>query len=274
MISQLAAETSSLNAFCETEKEDAREIQRSLVNTGSLCGPSFEIACRYSPLAEVGGDFFDFFNLPNGSVGIYAGDIVGKGLAAAMYAALVMGTFRGIHKSDTEAGAVLTLLNKRLRVRPIAGRYCASLYCLFDPNTFELTFSNAGLPYPLLIGETGCAPLGDGGLPSGLFDGASYDQYKVRLFPGDAVLFATDGLHELENHQKEIFTYGRLPEIWQECRGRSAEESLEYLFEGVRTFLDGAQQQDDIAAVVLKVPEGSRAHSRDRLGTPGHLFSP
>lgn len=255
MISQLTLETSSCSALCEAEREDARQIQRSLVLTGALRGPSFEIACRFSPLAEVGGDFFDFFNLPDGSVGIYAGDVVGKGLAAAMYAALVMGTLRGIHKSGAETAAVLALLNKRLRVRPIAGRYCATLYALFNPVTRELSVSNAGLPYPLLVSEAGCTPVGGGGLPSGLFDGASYDQYKIRLSPGDAVLFATDGLHELESNGREVFTYGRLPEIWQECRRKSAEESLEELFEEVRRFLDGAPQQDDLAAVVLKVTE-------------------
>lgn len=255
MISSLEVETPPYSPFSEAEIEDARQIQRSLVITGALRGPSFEIACRYSPLAQVGGDFFDFFNLPDGTVGIYAGDVVGKGLAAAMYAALVMGTLRGIHKSRAETAAVLTLLNKRLRVRPIAGRYCATLYSVFDPATCELSFSNAGLPYPLLVSEAGCTPLGGGGLPSGLFDGSSYDQHKIRLSPGDAVLFATDGLHELESNGREAFSYGRLPEIWQECRGKSAEESLEELFEGVRRFLDGTPQQDDLAAVVLKATE-------------------
>ncbi|MGH9775583.1 MAG: PP2C family protein-serine/threonine phosphatase [Candidatus Acidiferrales bacterium] len=253
MISQLTVDTLPWSAFCDTEREDARQIQRSLVSTGPLSGPSFEIACRYSPLAEVGGDFFDFFNLPNGSVGIYAGDVVGKGLAAAMYAALVMGTLRGIHKSGEQTADVLALLNRRLRVRPIAGRYCATLYSLFDPATRELSFSMAGLPFPLLVTETGCTPLGDGGFPSGLLDDSLYDQHKVRLSPGDAVLFATDGIYELENHRGKIFNDGPLFDLWQEGRKKSAEESLEHLFEGVRLFLDGAPQQDDIAAVVLKV---------------------
>jgi serine phosphatase RsbU (regulator of sigma subunit) len=255
MISQLEVETLSCSRLAQAEIEDARQIQRSLVNLWPLRGPSFEIACRYSPLAEVGGDFFDFFNLADGKVGIYAGDVVGKGIAAAMYAALVMGALRGIHKSGQETAAVLNLLNKRLRVRPLERRYCATLYALFNPATRELGFSNAGLPYPLLVSETGCRSLGSGGLPSGLLDGASYDQCMVRLSPGDAVLFATDGLYELESNRRETFTFERLPEIWQECRRRSAEEALEHLFEGVRTFLEGVPQQDDIAAVVLKVTE-------------------
>jgi phosphoserine phosphatase RsbU/P len=253
MISQLEVETPPSNGFAQAEIEDARQIQRSLVHPGSLCGPSFEIASRYSPLTEVGGDFFDFFNLPDGRVGMYIGDVVGKGIAAAMYAALVMGALRGIHKTGKEAAAVLNLLNKRLRVRPIERRYCATFYALYDPITRELSFANAGLPYPLLAEESGCAPLGSGGLPSGLFDGSCYDQYSVRLSAGDAVLFATDGLHELESNEREVFSYTHLPEIWRECREKTAEEALEHLFKGVGKFLDGVPQQDDIAAVVLKV---------------------
>jgi sigma-B regulation protein RsbU (phosphoserine phosphatase) len=253
MISQLEVETPSCSSLAQAEIEDARLIQRSLVHPGSLCGPSFEIASRYSPLTEVGGDFFDFFDLPDGRVGIYIGDVVGKGIAAAMYAALVMGALRGIHKTGKDAATVLNVLNKRLRVRPIERRYCATFYALYDPITRELSFSNAGLPYPLLAEESGCAPLGSGGLPSGLLDGSSYDQYSVRLSAGDTVLFATDGLHELESNQREVFNHRRLPEVWQECRRRSAEEALEHLFKGVTAFLDGVPQQDDIAAVVLKV---------------------
>ena len=79
----------------ETEKDEARRIQASLLPTGSLRGPSFEIACRFSPFSDVSGDFADYFDLPNGLVGIYVGDVVGKGLPAAMYGAMVMGTLRG-----------------------------------------------------------------------------------------------------------------------------------------------------------------------------------
>ena len=84
-------------------------------------------------------------------MGLYIGDVVGKGLIAALYAALVMGTIRGINKTGEDTAAVLGLLNKRLRVRPVPGRYSSMLYALFDPRSGELTFSNAGVPMPLLV---------------------------------------------------------------------------------------------------------------------------
>ncbi len=121
MGTQAVLETASRVSSYEADKEAAREIQYSLVPSGNLISAGVEVAFRFSPFAEVGGDFTDFFQLPNGLVGLYLGDVVGKGLAAAMYAALVMGTIRGINKTGEDTAAVLTLLNKRLLVRPIIG---------------------------------------------------------------------------------------------------------------------------------------------------------
>ncbi|MGA8224565.1 MAG: PP2C family protein-serine/threonine phosphatase [Candidatus Acidiferrales bacterium] len=249
-----ADEAPCCDHVCGADKEEAREIQQSLIPTGGLKGESFEIAHRFTPLAEVGGDFADFFQLPNGRVGLYVGDVVGKGLSAAMYAALVMGMLRGINKTGADPAYVLELLNKRLLVRPVPGRYCATLYAVFDPAKSKLTFSNAGLPYPLLVSSGGITRLGDGGLPSGLFPGTTYEQHVVQLSPGDIVLFATDGLHELRNHWDEDFGWSELSELWKGCAQKSADESLEFLVNGARSFSIHTEQTDDITAVALKVP--------------------
>ena len=254
MGTQAALETVPRVSSYEADKEAAREIQYSLVPTGNLISAGVEVAFRFSPFAEVGGDFTDFFQLPNGLVGLYLGDVVGKGLAAAMYAALVMGTLRGINKTGEDTAAVLALLNKRLLVRPITGRYCATLYALFDPITRQLTFSNAGLPHPVLVSNGRYSRLGEGGLPSAVFSGTSYDKYTVRLAPGDSVLFATDGLHELRNQRDEDFSWDRLGELWCECARKSADESLDHLFEGAKSFSNGSGPHDDITAVALRVP--------------------
>jgi sigma-B regulation protein RsbU (phosphoserine phosphatase) len=236
------------------EREEARQIQQSLLPAGALESPALEVAYRFSPFAGVGGDFADFFNLPGGQVGIYVGDVVGKGLPAALYAALVMGLMRGLHKSGASTADSLALLNKRMLVRPVAGRFAATLYALYDPASRKLSFSNAGMPQPTLASEAGCRPLGEGGLPSGIFPGATYDIHDVQLFPGDAVLFATDGLHELRDRFNRDFSWERLQDTWLQCRCKGAEESLDLLFAEARQFSeDGSEQQDDITAVVLKI---------------------
>jgi phosphoserine phosphatase RsbU/P len=238
----------------EVEGLEAREIQQSLLPGGTLRGHSFEIAYRFAPFAGVGGDFADFFELPDGHAGLYVGDVVGKGLPAALYAALVMGMLRGLHKTGADTADSLAILNKRMLVRPVAVRYAATLFALFDPVSLRLTFSNAGLPYPVIVCESGCRKIGEGGLPSGIFPGATYESHTFELAPGDAVLFATDGLHELRDRHEQDFSWAKLQQIWQACRGMSADESLGMLFEEAAEFCaGGSQQTDDITAVVLKV---------------------
>jgi len=237
------------------ERDEAREIQQSLLPAAMLEGPACEVACRFSPYFEVGGDFADFFHLPDGRIGIYLGDVVGKGLPAAMYGALVMGMLRGIHKTGLDTGTALTILNQRLMVRPVTGRYSATLYAVFEADSLKLTFSNAGLPHPLHVSSSGCSKLGRGGLPSGLLPDSSYETYSVHLSPGDAVLFATDGLHELRDHQGADFSWEQLSEIWRQCACKSAGDSLDLLFEEAMRFSRNGRQDDDVTAVVLKVPE-------------------
>jgi len=251
------AEGASSPPIAEVDRDEAREIQQSLLPAGPLKGPAFEVAYRFFPFAGVGGDFADFFTLPNGLLGLYLGDVVGKGLPAALYAALVMGMLRGIHKTGQDTATSLALLNKRMLVRPVGGRYCATLYALFDPGSGLLTFSNAGLPHPVLVSKSGYSTLGAGGVPSGLFPDTAYDCYRVQLSPGDAVLFATDGLHEIRDDRNNDFSWRKLEQTWAQCRCKSAEESLDFLFEEAVQFTAGSKvPHDDITAVVLKVSPG------------------
>jgi hypothetical protein len=80
---------------CNQHIREAKHIQSSLLPTKGLCHEVIEIVFRFKPFSDVGGDFVDFFSLSNGFIGMYLGDVVGKGLASAMFAALVMGTLRG-----------------------------------------------------------------------------------------------------------------------------------------------------------------------------------
>ena len=238
---------------CDEHMREAKLIQGSLLPARKLCHESVEIAFRFMPFSAVGGDFADFFRLPNDVVGIYLGDVVGKGLSAAMYSALVMGILRGIHKTGTDTARVLALLNERLVQRPITGRFCSTLYALFDPASRQLIFSNAGMPFPLLISGTGCRQLGEGGLPSGMFPHATYERHVVQLGPGDSVLFASDGLHELRNAEGVEFCADRMEDVCAQCGQRSATESVDFIFARQVAFSNGSAPHDDITAVVLKV---------------------
>jgi sigma-B regulation protein RsbU (phosphoserine phosphatase) len=237
----------------EYEIEEARAMQLALLPEESLCADTFEVASRFRSTAAVGGDFFDYFRLSDARVGLFVGDVAGKGLPAALYAALAVGTLRGVHKTGQQPNMVLELMNRRVRTRALRGRYCAVQYAVYDPPTRELRYSNAGLPGPVLLSAHGGCELRNGGLPAGMFDGSKYSVHHVQLQPGDAVLFFTDGLTEAHNFEEEEFGSERLQEACALHRAGSATDLLAAIFTAVDEFAGGQPQYDDMTAAVLKL---------------------
>src|SRR5579859_4129656 len=115
----------------EEELEEARAIQSVMLPGQALRTGGVRISHEFQPLAAVGGDFLDYFQLSDGSIGLYLGDVSGKGLPAAMYAALAVGTLRGVHKTGQPPCNVLATLNRRLLVRGVPRRYSAAQYAIF-----------------------------------------------------------------------------------------------------------------------------------------------
>ena len=251
-VSAAQLDVPSLVQLRETELEEARNLQLSLLPNAPLRASSVEFTSRFQAAAAVGGDFLDYFYLSDKRIGIYLGDVVGKGLSAAMYAALTVGTLRGIHKTGCPPMTVLSTLNRRLRTRAVPGRYSAVQYAVYDPESRELLYSNAGLPRPIHFSNGSCREVGQGGLPSGLFDEAQYDQYSVTLVPGDALLFLTDGLIEAHDSAREEFGSSRVMEICKRHLRSPANDLLAHLFSAVGDFTGHTAQQDDITAALLK----------------------
>ena len=247
--------------FSDLVVGEAVLIQKLLLPREPLRESNFEATYLMRTFSEVGGDFLDYFLLSDGKLGIYLGDIVGKGLPAAMYAALAAGGLRAIHKTGQEPSAVLELFNKRLRVRPIPSRYCATQYAVYDPAKLELRLANAGLPLPLHLSANGCCTVGDGGLPSGLFDGATYDQYTIRLSPGDAILFTTDGLSEARGRDGEPLDMPRLIDLCAMLDYSSSDVFLRSIFDSIEEYT-GGNPSDDMTAAILKVPDDATPISK------------
>jgi sigma-B regulation protein RsbU (phosphoserine phosphatase) len=241
------------SGFSEAVVGEAVLIQKLLLPREPLIGPNFEVTYLMRTFSEVGGDFLDYFLLSDGKLGIYMGDVVGKGLPAAMYAALAAGGLRAIRKTGEEPAAVLELFNKRLLVRPVPSRYCATQYAVFDPATRVLRVANAGVPLPLHLSESSCCTIGHGGIPSGIFDFARYDQYTVQLAPGDAVLFSTDGLSEAKDKYDNQLDMARLIDLCTMLDYQSPDLFLRSVFDAIEQFTEG-EMSDDMTAVVLRVP--------------------
>src|SRR5260370_35672398 len=202
-------ELHALEKLREEELEEARAIQNVMLPAESLRAGAVMISHACQPIAAVGGDFLDYFELADGTIGLYLGDVSGKGLPAALYAALTVGTLRGVHKTGTTPHEVLATLNRRLMIRGMPRRHAAMQYGVFDPRTRELQVTSAGMPRPFHLCAEGCRSLELNGIPPGLFLAASYESLTVRLQPGDSVLFCTDGITDAFDRNVEQFVRDR-----------------------------------------------------------------
>jgi len=242
---------SDVEKLREEELEEARAIQSVMLPTEPLRAGAVRISHHFRPVAAVGGDFLDYFEMSDGSVGLYLGDVSGKGLAAAMYAALAVGTLRGVHKTGQSPAAVLSTLNRRLLVRAVSRRYSATQYAIFDPRTAQMQVASAGMLGPLHLSAEGCRALVIPGLPPGLFEEAEYDTTTLNLQAGDSILFCTDGITDAFNPENEPFGLSRLHTLCENALRVPPRELLERIFAAVEIFTHGRQQHDDMAAAVF-----------------------
>ena len=236
----------------EEELEEARSIQSAMIPAESLRAGKVKISHAFQPIADVGGDFLDYFELTDGSIGLYIGDVSGKGLPAAMYAALTVGTLRGVHKTGQSPGDVLSTLNRRLMIRGMPRRHAAVQYAVFDPRSRRMQIASAGMPCPIHISSRSCRTVEVAGIPPGLFaTTAAYEISTIVIEPADSVIFLTDGLTDAFNTEGEGFGCERLQAICETQVHRSPTELLGEIFSAVEEFTRGRLQHDDMAACVF-----------------------
>jgi phosphoserine phosphatase RsbU/P len=245
-------ELPAIEKLREEELEEARQIQSVMLPAESLRAGKVRISHAFQPIAEVGGDFLDYFELADGTVGLYVGDVSGKGLPAAMYAALAVGTLRGVHKTGTSPGDVLSTLNRRLMIRGMPRRHAAVQYAVFNPKSREMRVASAGMPYPVHISPRGCRPIEIIGIPPGLYAASvTYDTAMIVVEPGDSVLFCTDGIIDAFSTEGESFGVERMQTICETRVCDSPVELLGRIFSAVERFTHGRAQHDDTAAAVF-----------------------
>ena len=246
-----AADLPATDRLREQELEEARIIQQGMFPPETLAIGSVMMAHKVVPMTEVGGDFLDYFALSDATLGLYLGDVSGKGLPAALYAALAVGTLRGVQKTGACPTTVLELLNKRLTMRGIPSRYAATQYALYDPPTRRLHISNGGVPGPLHLTARGCRELLLPGIPPGLLMEAGYEVTTLQLQAGDSVVFFTDGISDALNPKDESYGIERLAQLCAQHRSAPPAELLERIFRGVGEFTRGQPQHDDMTVAIL-----------------------
>jgi sigma-B regulation protein RsbU (phosphoserine phosphatase) len=232
----------------------ARDIQRALFPEGSPRGSGWEASAHFRPARELGGDLYDFYDMGGGLLGVATGDVAGKGVPAALYAAFASGTVRARAFERRTPADLMERVNRTLRRRGIEGLFCTLAYALFDFQDRSLRVANSGLPHPLhyRAAEGRALPLDVSGLPLGMFDGVTYEELSVELGAGDVVVFYSDGVVEARRGREE---YGpeRLTRGLETHAGRPAADLGSRLMEDLDGFLGGETPHDDVTLIVVKI---------------------
>jgi sigma-B regulation protein RsbU (phosphoserine phosphatase) len=235
----------------EQELRVAAAIQQSLLPVANREGPYFSSAAASIACRAVGGDFFDYVDLPSEQFGFIVGDVAGKGSPAALLAAAVLGMFSAEATYQTGAAALITRLNHGLFRRAIEARFLTTFYGMLAPDG-AFTYCNAGHNAPLLVSPLGVRRLETGGVVLGLFDHASFEEETVMLQPGDLIVAFSDGVTEALNPAGEEFTDDRLLACVVANRGQSPQAVLDALLADVRAFCADATQSDDVTIVMVR----------------------
>ena len=200
---------------------------------------------------SVGGDFFDYIDLPTGGMGFIVGDIAGKGSPAALLAAAVLGMFSAEAGYQSGSSTPIARVNSGLFRRAIDGRFLTAFYGILHKDG-ALIYTNAGHNPPILISKQGVQRLGAGGVVLGLFEGATFDEAELALEPGDLLVLFSDGVTEAMNASDEEFGDDRLVDCVKNLRSREPQAVLEELMQQVKDFCGDATQSDDVTMMLVR----------------------
>ena len=212
----------------------------------------------YSAALEVGGDYYDFLELPNGNIGIALGDVSGKGVSAALYMAKLSSDVRFHSASNSEPGEIITKLNASLTKDVEEGMFVTLVYIALNPQTRELTYTSAGHLPTLVRRESGeIISLEEAGdIPLGIEEDTVFSQATFQLQEGDTVVTFTDGVIEATDPDHEQFDDARVLVSLKESDG-TPEGVKEKLLSDVKEFIRGAPPNDDLTLICFgpAIPE-------------------
>ena len=235
----------------EEELAIAREIQQALLPAPDRTLPFVNAFSHNLPCREVGGDYFDYFELEGGKLGFAVGDVAGKGIAAALTTSMLQGIFSAQAQLELPLATLISNVNKNLVKRGPGNRFVTLFFGILDPEG-RVTYTNAGHNPPFVVGRDGSIrELTEGGMVLGLFPEAAYESQTVRLNAGDHLVLFTDGVLEARNRSGEEFGDERLRPLLRAHAASSASEILKVINKSLSEFSVDAPQHDDITMMVL-----------------------
>lgn len=240
----------------ERQRRVARSLQQGLLTTETPSIPGCRISAVYEPAgteADVGGDFYDMFELTENSYGLVVGDVSGKGAEAAALTAQAKYMLRAFASRNHAPASVLFHLNNALAASFGEDRFATLVYLVYDTKERECTLSNAGHPAPLLFrGADGSVRAFElMGTVLGAFPDQQFEQTSFRLEAGDVFLAYTDGLIETRGEDGELFGRDRVEGALTEVAvKRAGAEPARAIYEEATTF--GLVTDDTVVLTLLR----------------------
>jgi serine phosphatase RsbU (regulator of sigma subunit)/CheY-like chemotaxis protein len=246
----------------EQERTVARTLQESLLPRTKVDDiPSLEINHTYQPAssaAQVGGDYYDFIELPDKKLGVVMGDVCGKGVTAAVYTAMAKYMLHAYAVEDPSPASVISRLNRALYSQMSEDcMFITMVYGVLDKQTGEFTYVNAAHPHPLIYHpeRDEVSELATTGGMVGALPNMEFEEKQTRLEPGAVLLLYTDGVTEARTGQEMLETQGVVEVLRKTARG-SARSIWEAVFHRALEFSDG-NLKDDVAIVAIKARPSS-----------------
>src|SRR4051812_44338518 len=216
-------------AKMEQEMRIAAEIQQALLPKAGHSGTFFKTAASSLPCRSIGGDFYDYVDLPGGAFGFALGDVAGKGPPAALLSAMMQGIFAAQAAASDTPSQTIKRVNLALYKRGIESRFVTLMYGSLEPDG-RLTYCNAGHNPPLVIGKRGVRRLEVGGPIVGLFEAATFEEETVVLDPGDWLVVFSDGVSEALSVNNEEYGEGRILAVAEKQNEATPGEFLQAIF--------------------------------------------
>ncbi len=206
---------------------------------------------------------YDFFEYSEDHVVIAFGDVSGKGVAAALFGALLSGLLRSLAPRRRSPAVLLKALNDKLIERKVESRYVALLLMLWHPHSGELSMANAGALPPMVCRKGEFLKLRVEGIPLGLLEGSEYEEATFQANPGDTIVLYSDGVPDQLNHRGEEYGRARLAKIVRARYQQSSAAIMTDIFEDVDRFSAGAAKFDDQTLLIIKVNNQSATNEHE-----------
>jgi serine phosphatase RsbU (regulator of sigma subunit) len=253
---QLHDELRSAQLKVAAEIERARRIQSDLLPTSIPHTEGLQLAQRMEFLGEMGGDYYDYIPFGDGRVGIVCGDVMGKGLAAALIMAMSRSLLHNAVAPGKGPGEVLAEVNDGL-ARDLEGQrlpyFLTLALAVYDPQRHSLAIAGGGHNPILVAGSGGVRQVPSRGAALGVRTGLAFPEDHIDLAPGDTVALYTDGLTEARDPSGELYGMERLEEALERCHQRPLDETLESMWGNVADFRAATLPGDDATLLLARL---------------------